>query len=91
MTGKQHYHVLAGMYGYMPDYNAAYETEGQAQNGTIDYVLELCADVEDSCENGGLCVCASAEFEPGHGVEYIEVSDPCTEAECWKDGELVQS
>lgn len=34
----KHFHVIAGLHGYMPDYNEVHRTKREARNGLKEYV-----------------------------------------------------
>ena len=86
-----HYHVLAGLHGYLPDWNEMYTTNA----GAIDALHEYAQNVVDDCGDGdkrhfGYCYTGSyhdgyLEFLPKHGVEYAEVL-ACGSLDCL-DGE----
>jgi hypothetical protein len=80
----------------MGDYNAAHETLDDAKADVKDYVETVIdsawtadEDIEDDIgyQPGAVYV----DFPSGQGAEYIEVSDPCYEPDCWDDdGDLRQ-
>lgn len=89
----QHYHMLSGLYGYMPDQNNYHEDKDSATSDLMGFV-ESCqdSDVTDS-ERDAISIAPDytyAEFpiegmaNPIFGVEYAEVVD-CDEVDCTEE------
>ena len=85
-----HYHVLTGLHGYMPDGNQVYDNLADAKSGLLEFV-ERAKDDDVTDEQRDAINMAddgmSAEFplediaHPVFGVEYAEIAD-CHEPDC---------
>ncbi len=71
----QHYHVISGMHGYLPDSNTCCLYKGEARRAMVDFKFL----VMDQCESTHIAVCVKGNmksgyvFLDGHGVEYAEI------------------
>ena len=85
-----HYHVLTGLRGYMPDGNQVYDNLADAKSGLLEFV-ERAKDTDVTDEQRDAISIADdgmdAEFplegiaSPVFGVEYAEIVD-CYEPDC---------
>ena len=85
-----HYHVLTGLHGYMPDNNEMYDNIADAKSGLLEFV-ERAKDDDVTDEQRDAINMADdgtyAEFplegsaSPVFGVEYAEIVD-CYEPDC---------
>ena len=91
----QHYHVLTGLHGYMPDNNEMYNNLADAKAGLLEFVERAKDDdvIYTDEQRDAISIAddgMSAEFplediaHPVFGVEYAEIAD-CHEPDCGEE------
>lgn len=94
---RRHYHVLAGMPGCMPDYNAPCTSRREAEREAAEYARDSREAYNQDYRTPQVRVTGSARNgwydiirKRGRDWElwqYIEIVD-CCEDDCYEDGEL---
>jgi len=81
---SKHYHVIAGLRGgYLPNTNEVYTSRKDAVRGA-QFHLEAYRDAGEKVlgsARSGFWIARESESLPGTFWDYVEVSDPCTDAE----------
>ena len=89
---RPHYHVLSGDHGYMPDYNLAYSSKAEAQQGLLEWKRDCEQSVDEDMgkvfdgsirANGYEC-----RYPQLVGLEYISLV-PCYETDCLDEDDSI--
>lgn len=75
LPSPQHYHVVSGMRGYLPDSNTYCLYRGAAHRTMVEFKFLI----GDQCDHNHVGTCVSGNTTigytviAGHGVEYAEI------------------